>query len=252
MRLQDKVAIVTGGARGIGEAIVRRFVLEGAKVTIADVLGDGSKLASELQEAGYPVIYVHTDVSQAAPIQNMVSETIKAFGKLDIVVNNAAINVPGNVEELDEDVWDRTMQVNVKSMFLMGKYTIPELRKSGGGSIVNMASANSYIAEPRLSAYVTSKGAILMLTKQMALDYAPENIRVNAICPGWVDTSFNDAHADLYGGRDKVLEDLSSLQVLGRPIKPSEIANLALFLASDESSAMIGSPVLMDGGICIH
>lgn len=250
MKLKDKVAIVTGSARGIGEAIVRDFVNEGASVIVSDILEkEGQELANELQKAGHNVYYFKTDVSSEQNVQDLVGFAIEKFGKINILCNNAAINIPGSVTELSEDVWDRTMDVNVKSQFLVSKHVIPQMQKSGGGSIINTASANSFVAEPRLSAYVTSKGAILMLTRAMALDYAKDNIRVNCICPGWVDTTFNDAHADLFGGRDAVLKDIASVQPIGRPIKPIEIAKVATFLASDDSSALTGSPILADGGI---
>lgn len=250
MRLEDKIAIVTGGARGIGEAIVRDFVKEGAKVVIADVLDvEGNTLAAELREKGYEAYFFKTDVSSAENVKGLVEFTIDKYQSLDILCNNAAINIPGSVMELTEDIWDRTMAVNVKSQFLLSKESIPYIRLAGGGSIINMASANSYVAEPRLSAYVASKGAILMLTKAMALDFASDKIRVNCICPGWVNTTINDAHAELYGGREKVLEGLPSVQVIGRPIEPEEIAKVAVFLASDDASSMTGSALLADGGI---
>lgn len=250
MRLENKVAIVTGGSRGIGEAIVRDFVSENAKVVIADVLeNEGKALEKELQAQGHSVFFFKTDVSSEKNIQGLVAFTTEKFGKVDVLCNNAAINVPGSVVELTEDIWEKTMNVNVKSQFLLSKYVVPIMQKNNGGSIINMASANSFMAESRLSAYVSSKGAILMLTKSMAMDFAKDNIRVNCICPGWVDTTMNDAHAELYGGREEVLKELESVQPIGRPIKPVEIAKIATFLASDDSSCMTGSPVIADGGI---
>ncbi|OAA90860.1 SDR family NAD(P)-dependent oxidoreductase [Clostridium coskatii] len=250
MRLKNKVAIVTGSAKGIGEAIVRDFVNEGARVIISDILEtEGQALAEELQKKGYSVYFFKTDVSSEKNIQELVKFTVEKFGTINILCNNAAVNIPGSVIELTEDIWNKTMDVNVKSHFLVSKHVIPVMQKAGGGSIVNTASANSFVAEPRLSAYVASKGAILMLTRAMALDFAKDNIRVNCICPGWVDTTFNDAHAELFGGREAVLNDLASVQPIGRPIAPMEIAKIATFLASDDSSCMTGSPVIADGGI---
>lgn len=250
MRLKNKVAIVTGSARGIGEAMVRDFVNEGASVIISDILEkEGQALASELRNEGHNVYFFKTDVSSEQNVKELVAFTVEKFGKISILCNNAAINIPGSVTELTEDIWDRTMDVNVKSQFLVSKHVIPIMQQSGGGSIINTASANSFVAEPRLSAYVSSKGAILMLTRAMALDYAKDNIRVNCICPGWVDTTFNDAHADLFGGREAVLKDIDSIQPIGRPIEPIEIAKVATFLASDDSSALTGSPIIADGGI---
>lgn len=249
MKLCKKVAIVTGGSRGIGAAIVRRFSDEGARVIIADVLvAEGEALQQELRGQDKDVHFIHTDVSTSTSVQSLISTVMDQFGRLDIICNNAAVNIPGSVEELPEDSWDKTMSVNVRSQYLMGKYAIPFLRKQEKAAIINMASANSFVAEPRLAAYVASKGAILQLTRAMALDCAP-NIRVNCICPGWVDTTFNDDHASLYGGRDKVLESLPNIQIIGRAIQPEEIANVALFLASEESSCITGAPIYADGGL---
>lgn len=250
MKLQGKVAIVTGGARGIGEAIVRDFLAEGAIVVISDILEkEGVALEQELTQQGHKVSFFKTDVSKEEDIIALTNHTISLYGKIDILCNNAAVNIPGDVTELTEAIWDKTMDVNVKSQFLAGKYVVPHMKKAGKGNIINMASANSFVAEVRLTSYVTSKGAILMLTKAMAVDHAKDNIRVNCICPGWVNTTINDAHADLVGGgRDKVLEDLSSIQPLG-VIEPYQIAKVATFLASDDSSAITGTPILADGGI---
>ncbi|MGE5704146.1 MAG: SDR family NAD(P)-dependent oxidoreductase [Clostridia bacterium] len=249
MRLLNKIALVTGAARGIGAAIARRFGEEGAAVVVTDVMAEGEEVARDIVNKGGTAAFIQADVSKAADVVKMLAFAKETFGVPTVICNNAAINVPGSVVELDEEIWDRTMAVNVKSMFLTSKYFIPEMVEAGGGSIINMASANSFAAEPRLSAYVTSKGAIHMLTKQMALDFAADQIRVNCICPGFVDTTFNDAHADLFGGRDAVLQSISDFQPIGRTIQPVEIANVAVFLASDESSAMTGSAVVVDGGV---
>jgi len=249
MRLSDKIAIVTGAARGIGAAIAQRYTEEGAFVVATDISAAGAAVAAEIVGKGGHAVFFQADVSKAADVQALLAFTKETYGVPSVLCNNAAINVPGSVIELEEEVWDRTMEVNVKSMFLTCKYCVPEMIAAGGGSVVNMASANSFAAEPRLSAYVTSKGAIHMLTKQMALDFAADNVRVNCICPGWVDTTFNDAHADLFGGRDAVLQQIGDFQPIGRTIQPIEIANVAVFLAADESSAMTGSAVVVDGGL---
>jgi len=248
MRLQHKIAIVTGSARGIGYEIARRFAEEGAKVVLADIIEDGAAAAEALRDAGHDAAFFKTDVASNESVEALVAFTVEQYGRVDLLVNNAAINVPGSILEVSEEIWDRTFAVNVKSQFLLSRAVIPLMQKNGGGNIVNMGSANSYVAEPRLSAYVSSKGAILMLTKQMALDFAPDNIRVNCICPGWVDTTFNDAHCDLYGGRDEVLKMIDDIHPIGRTIKPVEIANSAVFLASDESSAITGTGLVVDGG----
>lgn len=249
MRLQNKIAIVTGAARGIGAAIAHRFAEEGARVVATDISAVGEEVVAEITSKGGTAVFFLADVSKAVDVQALIAFTKETYGVPSVLCNNAAINIPGSVIELEEEVWDRTMEVNVKSMFLTSKYCVPEMIAAGGGSVVNMASGNSFVAEPRLSAYVTSKGAIHMLTKQMALDFAADHVRVNCICPGWVDTTFNDAHADLFGGRDNVLKSISDFQPIGRTIQPVEIANVAVFLAADESSAMTGSAVVVDGGL---
>ncbi len=249
MRLKGKTAIVTGGAKGIGASTAKKFAAAGARVIVADIMEAGIDTVTEIDSLGGDARFFRLDVSQSEQVQALINYTIKEYGSLHIVCNNAAVNLPGTVESLTEEMWDRTMNVNLKSMYLTCKYGIPELRKAGGGSIINVGSANSFIAEKFLSAYVASKGGILMLTKAIALDYAKENIRANCICPGWLSTGFNDAHAALLGGLDHVLSSLADFQPIGRAIEPEEIANIALFLASDESSAMTGSAVVADGGV---
>ncbi|ARU62496.1 short-chain dehydrogenase [Tumebacillus avium] len=249
MRLADKIAIVTGAAQGIGAATARRFAQEGARVVLTDVLESGAGVAQEIRDGGGQAEFFRADISKAADVQALVAFTVERFGALNIICNVAGINIPGSVVDLEEEIWDRTFAVNVKSMFLTAKYGIPEMQKSGGGSIINTGSANSLVAEPLLSAYVASKGGILMLTKQMALDFAKDNIRVNCVCPGWVDTTINDAHHDLFGGRAVLETMIADVQPIGRVIRPEEIADVNLFLASDESSSMTGSAIVCDGGI---
>lgn len=164
-------------------------------------------------------------------------------------MNNAGILKPSTVVDLDEEIWDRTINVNLKSVYLGCKYAIPEMLKSGGGVVINVGSVNSLVAEPYLPAYCASKGGVLMLTKQIALDYAQQNIWVNCICPGWVNTPINTPHANLMGGLDKVLAGIAEWQPIGRQGEPREIARTAVFLASDDSSFMTGSAVVVDGGM---
>ena len=250
LNLKDKVVVVTGGSNGIGKSMVTDFANEGSKVVFLDIdVEKGEKTVLELEEKGLKVIFIPTDVSDNLSVKSAVDKIVELYGKIDVLCNNAAVNIPGDAIELDEYLWDKTMSVNVKSQFLFLKHVVPIMKTAGKGSIINTASANSYVAEPRLISYVTSKGAIKMLTQSAALDYAPFNIRVNGICPGWVDTTFNDAHAELFGGREEVLKEVSSIQPIGRAIEPSEISKVALFLASDLSSCITGSMVLADGGL---
>jgi len=247
--LEGKVAIITGAARGIGRASAIEFAREGAKVVIADIDEEGL-LDAQREASVYSEVASHvTDVSRAADVRALVRFAVDSYGKLDVMFNNAGVLTPAAVVDLDEEIWDRTIGVNLKSVYLGCKYAIPALLEAGGGSIINTGSVNSLVAEPFLPAYCASKGGILMLTKQVALDYARQNIRVNCICPGWVDTPINDPHAAMMGGVEKVLEGIADWQPMGRQGQPREIARVAVFLASDDSSFMTGSAVVADGGM---
>jgi dihydroanticapsin dehydrogenase len=178
-----------------------------------------------------------------------VAKTVADFGSIDILVNNAGVNLPGVFHEVSNETIDRTLNVNVKGAMYLTRAAIPFMLKKGSGSIVNMSSVNGLVSEPFLSVYSASKGAIVMFTRGIALDYAKQGIRCNAICPGWVDTPINHAHAKMLGELDHVYKTIDSFQPIGRPGTSREIANLVLFLASDESSFMTGSIVSADGGM---
>lgn len=246
-RLDGKVVIVTGAGGGIGRAMARKLAQEGAMVAAADV--NEERLAGTAAGMDGTIRAQRCDVSKAAEVERLVADTVAAFGKLTTICNNAGISIPAKVTDLSEDDWDRTIGVNLKGVYLGCKYAIPEMLKGGGGSVINMGSVNSLVAEPYLSAYCASKGGVLMLTKQIALDFARDNIRANCICPGWVDTPINWPHAEMMGGLDQVLKTLPDWQPIGRQGYPEEIANVAVFLASDESSFMTGSAVVVDGGM---
>jgi meso-butanediol dehydrogenase / (S,S)-butanediol dehydrogenase / diacetyl reductase len=246
-RLDGKVGIVTGAASGIGRAIAIALAGEGARVMAADVNEGG--LAQTAAAGSGAVLTKRCDVTRSEDVKALVDETVGAFGGLHVLCNNAGISIPNRVTELSEDDWDRTLAVNLKGVFLGCKYGIPAMLRSGGGSIINTGSVNSLVAEPYLSAYCASKGGVLMLTKEIALDFAREGIRCNCICPGWVDTPINTPHAQMMGGLDKVLAGLPEWQPIGRQGYPKEIASVVVFLASDDSSFMTGSAVVVDGGM---
>jgi NAD(P)-dependent dehydrogenase (short-subunit alcohol dehydrogenase family) len=246
-RLEGKVAIVTGAAGGIGSAIVERFAAEGAAVVAADVSEE--RLRDVAQRAGGETSWQVCDVARAEDVQRLVATAVERHGKLTTMCNNAAVSIPGSVEEVSENDFDRTIAVNLRGVFLGCKYAVPELLKAGGGSIVNTGSVNSLVAEPFLTAYVASKGGVLMLTKAVALDYADKGIRCNCLCPGWVDTPINHPHAERMGGLEGVLESLPEWQPIGRQGFPEEIAAAAVYLASDESAFMTGSAFVIDGGM---
>jgi dihydroanticapsin dehydrogenase len=250
MRVENKVAIVTGAGSGIGEASAIRLAEEGAKVICADINGPAAQAtAQSIREAGGSARGVTIDISDFQQCDSVVADTIKEFGTVDILVNNAGVNLPGVFHEVSNETIDRTLSVNVKGAMYLTRAVLPAMLKQGSGSIVNMSSVNGLVSEPFLSVYSASKGAIVMFTRGIALDYAKTGVRCNAICPGWVDTPINHAHAKMLGGLDHVYQTIDSFQPIGRPGTPREIANLVLFLASDESSFMTGSIVSADGGM---
>jgi NAD(P)-dependent dehydrogenase (short-subunit alcohol dehydrogenase family) len=246
-RLDGKVTIVTGAGSGIGKASAMRFAEEGARVTCVDI--DGESNAATAKAIGEAAFAVQADISDAAQVRAYTDGTVERWGKLDVVFNNAGVNLPGVFHEASDEVIDRTLDVNVKGTMYVCRYAIPHMLRSGGGSLINTSSVNGIVAEPFLTVYAASKGAIVMLSKGIALDYAKRGIRCNAIAPGWVDTPVNYAHAKLLGGLEHVYATIDSFQPIGRPGEPREIANVALFLASDESSFVTGSLLVADGAM---
>ena len=249
MVLAEKVAIVTGGASGIGRATAFLFAREGATVAIADMSETaGQAVAQQIVENRGRAIFMRTDVTKPADCQSVVERTIGEFGKIDILFNNAGIIRRASVVELNEDDWDRVMAVNVKSVFLLSRLVIPIMAKSGGGSIINMSSGWGLVGGPRAAVYCASKGAVVLLTKAMAVDHGPQNIRVNCICPGDTDTNMLRSEAQQLGeSEDRFFAD-SARRPLGRVGKPEEIAQAALYLASDASSFVTGTALVVDGG----
>jgi NAD(P)-dependent dehydrogenase (short-subunit alcohol dehydrogenase family) len=188
-------------------------------------------------------------VSDPRQVEAMIDRCVELHGRVDVLVNNAGVNIPGVLHEVPDEVIDRTLAVNVKGAIYGCRAAIPHMLSAGSGSIVNISSVNGIVSEPFLSVYSASKGAVVMLTKGVALDYAKQGIRCNAICPGWVDTPINYAHAEMLGGLQHVYDTIDSFQPIGRPGRPEEIAHVALFLASDEASFMTGAIVSADGGM---
>jgi NAD(P)-dependent dehydrogenase (short-subunit alcohol dehydrogenase family) len=249
-RILAKACVVTGAGSGIGKAIAERFALEGGLVVCVDINAAAIQATVQgIQAAGGQAEAITADVSQAGAVDGFVQRCVDLYGRIDILVNNAGINVPGVFHEVTNEAIDRMLDVNLKGYIYASRAAIPHMLKQQGGSIVNMSSVNGLVAEPFLSLYAASKGAIVMLTKGIALDYAKQGIRCNCICPGWVDTPINYAHAEMMGGLAKIYAEIDRFQPIGRPGEPSEIANLALFLASDEASFMTGSIIAADGGM---
>jgi NAD(P)-dependent dehydrogenase (short-subunit alcohol dehydrogenase family) len=249
-RVEGKVAVVTGAASGIGRASAIRLAEEGAKVCCVDINATGlEETISEIKKMGASATARVVNIARDRECDELISQTINEFGSVDILINNAGVNIPGVFHESSNEVIDKTLDVNVKGAMYLTRAVIPHMLKIKKGSIVNMSSVNGIVSEPYLSIYSASKGAIVMFTKGIALDYAKTGIRCNAICPGWVDTPINYAHAEMLGGLDHVYKTIDSFQPIGRPGTPREIANVVLFLASDESSFMTGSIVSVDGGM---
>ena len=244
MRLEGKVALISGGARGMGAAEARRFAREGAKVGIADVLEDeGRRLEAEIAEAGGDAVFIRLDATSEEEWNSAVAEVERRYGKLDVLVNNAGIYRRGYVLETDSQTWDDVMDVNAKGVFLGTKAAIPAMRRAGGGSIVNISSTAGLVGGGA-AAYNASKGAVRLLTKATAIQYAKEAIRVNSVHPGPIDT---DMLAMVYTSPQMREERLANIP-LGRAGRPEEVVNGVLFLASDEASFMTGSELVIDGG----
>jgi NAD(P)-dependent dehydrogenase (short-subunit alcohol dehydrogenase family) len=247
--LHGKVAVITGGASGIGRASSLLFAQEGASVAIADANQPaGDKLVDEIHSAGGRALFEPADVTIASDCKRVVERTIVEFGAIHVLFNNAGIIRRASVTELSEQDWDRVMDVNVKSMFLMSREVIPHMSRSGRGSILNMASGWGLAGGPKAAVYCASKGAVVLLTKAMAIDHGPQGIRVNCICPGDTNTNMLRNEAQQLGEeRDTFLAE-AARRPLGRVGKPEEIAQAALYLASDASSFVTGTALVVDGG----
>ena len=246
MRLQNKVALISGGAKGMGAVEACLFAREGAGVAVADVLvDDGERVASEIAESGGDAAFIHLDVTREDDWTRAVETVLAHFGRLDILVNNAGIFQLATVEDTTVEGWDRVLDVNAKGVFLGIKAVIPAMRRSGGGSIVNISSVAGLIGSMRSSAYNTSKGAVRLLTKATAVQHAADGIRANSVHPGLVDT---DMLREVFPERDDVFTRRVSGIPLGRLATAEDVAYGVLFLASDESSFMTGSELVIDGG----
>lgn len=245
-RLAGKVAIVTGAARGIGRAIAVAFAQEGAKVVITTD-SNMAGLKETVSMAPEAIEMRQADSARGADVEAVVAYTEKRFGRLDILVNNAGIQTEATLVETTEEDWDRTIDIHLKGAFLGCKYAIPAMKRSGGGSIVNIGSVNSFVGETLHVAYCAAKGGMLMVTKCAAIEYAKDKIRVNTVCPGWIDTPLNTSYIEVMGGADKVAEMLAQRQLLGVG-RPEQVAAATVFLASEEASLITGTSLIVDGG----
>ncbi|MFZ5916486.1 MAG: SDR family NAD(P)-dependent oxidoreductase [Chloroflexota bacterium] len=246
-KLAGKVAVVTGGASGIGRASALLLASEGASVIVADIDEAGGRdTVQTIQERGGEATFVRTDVTVAADVERMIAAAVETYGRLDVLFNNAGIAHRAPVDECTEEDWDRVMAINLKGVFLGSRYAVPVMKRQGGGSIINTASGAGLVGTVRSPAYCASKGGVVLLTKQMALDFAQDNIRVNAICPGAVDTPLMDLIlreiSDDLGEARRIYEGRLPR---GRMLAPEEVAHAVLYLASDESGFMTGNPFMV-------
>jgi NAD(P)-dependent dehydrogenase (short-subunit alcohol dehydrogenase family) len=251
VRLQDKRVIVTGGASGIGRAICELFSQEGAGVVVADIdIEGGGETVSRIEASGRQApLFVRTDVSSTADLDRLVHESVQFLGGIDILVNNAASFIFGNIENVTRADWNNVLGVNLIGASDAVKYALPYLKKSKAPSIVNIASIGSFLASPDFIPYCSSKGALLQLTRCLAMDLAKYNIRVNCVCPGSIYTPATEKHISFEGAdREEFLSSAAHASFLNRVGQPEEVAYAALFLASEESSFITGTPLMVDGG----
>jgi NAD(P)-dependent dehydrogenase (short-subunit alcohol dehydrogenase family) len=248
-QLAGRVALITGAGHGQGAAAARLFAREGAAIAVADLDEVRAKdVAAAIEGDGGRAVAIGADVSDEADVVRMVATTVDAFAGLHVLYNNAGVLLPGTVEELDLERWERQFRVNVGGVFLCSKHALPHLRRQGG-AIINTASTAGVVGEAGSAGYCATKGAIVNLTRAMALDHAREGIRVNCICPGWIDTGFNDPAIERMGGDDAVAAAVDTYVPMGRQGSADEVASVALFLASDSSSLMTGAVVTVDAGL---
>lgn len=245
-RLKGKRIIITGAVSNIGKEAVRQFVAEGARVVIGDRDAAGATTAAEF---GAAVSFIQVDVTSEDSVRNLIEKGAEWLGGLDVLVQNAGLQHSGSVTEFDASKWDALFAVNARAHFFGAKYAVPLLRKNGGGSIINTSSLAGKRGGPGMTAYSASKGAVIAFTTALAMELAGDNIRVNAICPGWVDTAFNKPAIDFMGGSTAQTVAVESVVPMKRQAQSSEIAPMFVYLASDESSYMTAQAITIDGGV---
>ncbi len=248
MKLKGRIAVITGSGAGVGRAAALEFAKQGARVVVADINLEGAtETVKQIAASEGIALAVQTDVSEPQSVQSLVQETITAFSQVDVLLNNAAIQINKTIADTTVEEWDREMAVNLGGVFLCSKFFLPHLRKTKG-SIINMASVNGFFVEPMCAGYCATKGAIIALTKAMAIDHGREGIRVNCICPGYIDAGLAWGYFESQPDPAAARHAAGKLHALCRIGRPEEVAGVAVFLASDDASFMTGSTVVVDGG----
>lgn len=251
MRLTGKSVLITGAGSGIGKSAALLFASEGAEVIVNDIdKANGESTTAEITANGGTAVFIQGDVTNPESVQQLIAASIDQFDRIDVLFNNAGISGVGAIHEVEPDAWDRVMNVNIRGVYLPCKYVVPHMMERGSGNIINMSSCIAEIGLARRASYAATKGAILALTKSMQVDYAPYNIRVNALLPGTILTPFVENYLrSSYADPEEGFASIKQRQLTGELGRPDDVAKAALFLASDESKFMMGSPLYIDGGV---
>ncbi|MBE1441416.1 SDR family NAD(P)-dependent oxidoreductase [Paenibacillus sp. OAS669] len=251
MRLENKITLITGSGSGIGQSSALLFAKEGAIVIVNDLVEEkGLETVDMITKAGGKAVFIQADVTNPESVKAMVDQAIAQFGRIDVLFNNAGVSGVGAIHEVEPEAWDRVININIRGVFLPCKYVLPHMMEARSGSIINMSSCIAEIGLARRASYSATKGAVLALTKSMQVDYAPYQIRCNALLPGTILTPFvEDYLKKSYDNEEEAYASLKTRQLSGDLGRPEDVAKAALFLASDESKFMMGSPLYIDGGV---
>jgi len=251
-RLDDKVVIITGAARGQGEVAAETFAREGAKLVLSDVLPEGERVAAKIASQGKQAVFVPTDVSQEADANRLAEKCISTYGRIDVLYNNAGIILGKLFQETTLEEWERILRIDLTGPFLVSKAVVHHMIKQQSGSIINISSVGGIVGYPAMAAYGAAKGGLVNLTRCMAVDLAPYNIRVNVICPGAIDTPMPRKYIESMENKEAVWKQIGDMHLIKRFGTSQEVVNLALYLASDEASFMTGAMIPVDGGLSAY